>query len=54
MEFDKVSALDTALDQKGKTVLYDARAYYNSKYNNISIEEINRIAQKLGEDGFHI
>lgn len=54
VEFNKVSSLKCDIVKKGKIVLDDARDYYNRKFNNISIEELNKMAKKLGEDGFHI
>lgn len=53
-EFDKVSSLKGGIVKKGKIVLDDAKAYYNRKFNNISIAELNKIAKKLDDDGFHI
>ena len=54
MEYAKVSALGIQKVENGKIILDDAKAYYNRKFNNISMEELNEIAKKLGEDGFHI
>lgn len=54
IEYNKISDLSTELIKKGKIILDDANVYYNRKFNNISIEEINKIAQELDRDGFHI
>lgn len=53
-EFAKVKALNIDVLEKGKLILDDAQKYYISKFDDISFEELNRIAQKLGEEGIHI
>lgn len=53
-EFKKVKTLAIDVVQKGKIVLDDAQKYYISKFDDISFEELNRIAQKLSEEGIHI
>lgn len=54
MEFKKIMSLKCDIIEKGKIILNDSKAYYNSKYNDISIDDLNKIAQKLSDDGFHI
>jgi len=54
IEYKKVISSKKDLITKGKMVLDDAKSYYNRKYGNISYEQINEIARKLGEMGFHI
>lgn len=53
-EFEKVMVSKLEAEKKGKIILDDAKEYYNRKYNNASVEEINEISRKLGEMGFHI
>ena len=53
-EFKKIMSLKCDIVKKGKIILEDANNYYDSKYGNISYEEINEIAKKLWDMGFHI
>lgn len=53
-EYKKVNKSKHDIVKKGKMVLDDAKDYYNDRYGNISVEEINEIARKLSERGFHI